>query len=330
MVSIPTEIIEKYGRVLWHKNTLGFTPEQKINRFIEFNTLNIKFNFWVDKNRLNITCNICKYTTITWLSRLIKGKVSCLCDKHKQWNKEKIIHAIKFRSSYKLIDENIVLDGYKTKLRIKCLICDNEFDTNVNLFLNEKCGCRKCGISSSAKKRTLSLEKIKEKLILQERMYLFSFLADDNYEIKNNKSKIRLICNLCKKEFTTSIGSLIDGKTGCNFCRKSKGELFVARILEKMNIKFNEQVRFKECKRIFPLVFDFHCYENNVLIEYNGEQHYNRRSRFNKTKHNFEIQFERDKIKQKYCLENNINLIIIDGRFYKTESKIYEYLRKCF
>ncbi len=80
------------------------------------------------------------------------------------------------------------------------------------------------------------------------------------------------------------------------------------------------------------LTTDFYIPSQNLIIEYNGEQHY-RPVRFGQIrfgqKHNctqkqadenFIKQQARDELLKNYCKENNINLLEIDGRKYYLQS----------
>ena len=97
---------------------------------------------------------------------------------------------------------------------------------------------------------------------------------------------------------------------GCPYCNESKGEKLIKKILENNNINFNIQKRFKDCKYIKPLPFDFYLYEKNICIEYDGIQHFEPREIFGGTE-TFIEQQKRDLIKTNYCKNNNINLIRI-------------------
>ena len=83
----------------------------------------------------------------------------------------------------------------------------------------------------------------------------------------------------------------------------------IQKLLFSMNIKFNTEYKFNNCRNILPLPFDFAIIiDNNIkyLIEYDGEQHF-----FGGWgKDSIDIH-ERDLIKNKYCFDNNIPLIRI-------------------
>lgn len=97
---------------------------------------------------------------------------------------------------------------------------------------------------------------------------------------------------------------------GCPVCNSSKGEIKIRKFLEENKINFISQHRFRYCKNIKPLPFDFYLPDYNTCIEYDGEQHFNPISKFGG-----EVELEllkvRDQIKNQYCLNNNIGLIRI-------------------
>ena len=81
------------------------------------------------------------------------------------------------------------------------------------------------------------------------------------------------------------------------------------------NIEFIPQKKFSNCKDIKELPFDFYLPFYNMAIEYDGEQHFfpvdfnglgndYANKQFNKTTLH-------DRIKNEYCLKNNITLIRI-------------------
>tara|TARA_B110000902_G_C13792690_1_gene392762 strand:- start:70 stop:465 length:396 start_codon:yes stop_codon:yes gene_type:complete len=94
---------------------------------------------------------------------------------------------------------------------------------------------------------------------------------------------------------------------GCRKCGfgNSKGETGIFEILKTNKINFIEQHKFFGMKSKRSLRCDFYLPEYNLVIEYNGEQHYKPidffggLEGFNETK-------KRDLLKKQYCIENNI------------------------
>lgn len=93
-------------------------------------------------------------------------------------------------------------------------------------------------------------------------------------------------------------------------CLKSSGEEIIAKILRDNNIIFEKQKTFPGLRYKNPLHCDFYLPDFNLVIEYNGEQHYKPVKLWGGEEELQIIQL-RDKIKKDYCLEHNINYLII-------------------
>ena len=148
------------------------------------------------------------------------------------------------------------------------------------------------------------IEKSKK---IHENKYIYSKV---NYT--NTNTKVTIICPE-HGEFLQVPYSHLQGN-GCPRCNESKGEKQVEKLLTEQNIKYEKQKRFKDCRNKLPLPFDFYLPELNILIEYDGEQHFKPfRKIKNKEKAILILKQTqlRDKIKTDYCLKNNIPLIRI-------------------
>ena len=87
----------------------------------------------------------------------------------------------------------------------------------------------------------------------------------------------------------------------------SAGEKRIYDYLMKKNIEFVWQKKFKDCKDKNTLPFDFYLPEYNLIVEFDGEQHYKVTGRFGQE--GFEKTQKHDLIKNKYCADNNINIL---------------------
>jgi len=100
---------------------------------------------------------------------------------------------------------------------------------------------------------------------------------------------------------------------GCPQCEKakSKGEKEIAGLLLKWNIPFMTEFSFKDLRgEMYPLRFDFALTNKLMLIEYDGEGHYNPDSKYYQNNNN-------DERKNQYCSEHNIPLLRIPYWDYK-------------
>ena len=115
---------------------------------------------------------------------------------------------------------------------------------------------------------------------------------------------------------------------GCPYCRESRGELNIAKILSELNINFIRNKKFDDCFGNFKLKlpFDFYLPDYNICIEYDGEQHYRPVSIYGGEK-KFKQQQINDNIKNEYCKKNGIELIRISYKI-SGYQKISEEIKK--
>lgn len=128
-------------------------------------------------------------------------------------------------------------------------------------------------------------------------------------------SPVNIICKIHGK-FSQTPHNHLKGH-GCPSCCSSWGETRIEQWLKMNNIQYERQKTFsnlKNPKTSYPLKFDFYVSSKNLLIEYDGEQHFKLGSIFGKhqitIKNLRDIKY-RDKIKTKYAKHNKIRLLRI-------------------
>jgi hypothetical protein len=109
--------------------------------------------------------------------------------------------------------------------------------------------------------------------------------------------------------------TLLVNSRGCPTCNKSKGERRVQNYLDLILCSYETQKRFINCKNERELPIDFFIPDYNMLIEYQGEQHY-KPVQFGSMKSKqaqdaFKETRFRDKIKRRFCKDYGIILIEI-------------------
>ena len=110
----------------------------------------------------------------------------------------------------------------------------------------------------------------------------------------------------------------------CPVCRKSIGESIIKNILEDNMIDYESPKKFNDLYIEALLHYDFYLPKYNILIEYQGEQHYFPVEHFGGIK-KFEKQKEHDELKRKYALDNNYMLLEIPYKV-KTYKSIRNYI----
>ena len=126
----------------------------------------------------------------------------------------------------------------------------------------------------------------------------------------------------CGKVYRSCIDYIKNGNYRCPSCSNasSKGELEIKKILEEMDVNFIPQYKFSDCKYKRCLPFDFYLPDYRICIEYDGEQHFE--ICFSQSQEEFDTSIKRDKIKDDYCVKNNIKLIRIPYFEFKNIKRI--------
>ena len=111
--------------------------------------------------------------------------------------------------------------------------------------------------------------------------------------------------------------------------RSSRGEIKIEEILQSAGLVFQEEYSFSDLLGPSgkPLRFDFAVFDDNgnidFLIEYQGIQHYEPKSKFGGIAGLRKQQFN-DMKKREYCTKHNLTLVLIP---YWDEARInYDYI----
>ena len=198
----------------------------------------------------------------------------------------------------------VIYKNSHTKVLITCPE-HGSFETLPDSLINGNHGCPMCGVSKRAKQRTKTTEQfIKDAKEVHGDKYDYSLV-----EYKNTKTKVKIICHN-HGVFEQVAGDHLCGY-GCPYCNNSHGENSISNWLNNHNFMINKdyfrEYKFKELglKR-----YDFYIPSKNLLIEYNGKQHYVIDS-YNNSKQKLKEQRHSDWIKRKFAKDKGIDLLII-------------------
>lgn len=155
-----------------------------------------------------------------------------------------------------------------------------------------------------------------EKLYSIENIRKYIIDVDEAKSI--NKSSGELInckCDNCGNVKEIRPRNLIRSGFNCYYCSKgiSYPEKFILSYIKVLKLNFEYQVVFKNAKN---LRFDFVDYENRIIIEAHGEQHYDEKCGWYERTHKSDI------AKRQWCKKNGYNLIELDCR--KSEFKFIQ------
>lgn len=186
----------------------------------------------------------------------------------------------------------------RTKIEIICPTHGSFFQTPDSHLQGQ--GCPVCGRERPTLRLTKLeiLQKIKK---VQGDKYSYAKSNFDN--VKSVEDKIEIICPI-HGSFFQQIHSHING-SGCPKCKESHGEKKIRKWLEEKNIEYVYQKKFKDLGK---LSYDFYIPSKNLLIEFQGEQHYKPVESFGGLE-SFKKQRENDYKKKNYAKKNKIMLL---------------------
>lgn len=193
--------------------------------------------------------------------------------------------------------------NHKSKLLYRCNTCQNEHSVSYMDLKLKNNGCPYC-----AGNKKLTFDDIKTKINNVEGYLVVS----TNSEFKNVHSKLTIKHN-CGLTYKNSFNNFRNGQR-CPFCsrRSASGGMSknVVKIIEyfiEHNIKFEIEKKFDDLKiKSRHARFDFYLSDLNLLIEYQGSQHFIPSGRFSAEKVK-SIQ-ESDRLKKEYANNNSIDI----------------------
>lgn len=272
--------------------------KEKLDKLYPNHQLEI-INFTCSTGPLTVKCNNCgKINTITKATNFLRRTTYCDCQPKLCVNKyiEKINEILSNNKDLILLTQIKTVSGY---LKFKCNKCGYEFERQANDFI--KSG--KCPYCSH---RIITTETY-SKFIEQKTNGEYSLIS----EYINDYTRVLIRHNSCGFIYRIKPTYFKQEGTICPKCKRfhSKGEKAIINYLEKNNILYEREYRFKELAS-YP--FDFKIEYNNLIyvIEFQGEQHYKPKEHFG-GQEGLKRQQERDKIKKDFCIQHGYNLIEI-------------------
>lgn len=203
-------------------------------------------------------------------------------------------------------------------MKFECMICQHIWNTCIGNILRKGSGCPKC-----IGHIKLTNEYVDRLLVGRNIRRIGDYIV--------SQVPIEFECEICNHIWMARPNNILRQR-GCPVCNKYfKNENLVNKILLEHGIIFNRQHYLSSlCSlEIKTYRVDFYIQNKNIIIEYNGTQHYKpvRFGGMSKEKADaaFIKQVDRDKYLQVFCNTNNINLMIIDGRKY-TDIKLEKYM----
>ena len=211
----------------------------------------------------------------------------------------------------------------KARVICKCNKCGNYTVINHQDFMDEKvisCGCFQ---REQSQRRAKEVFPPRDWSSPEYNINPYYEFLEETGETRGGLRLYKIRCRKCGKEFVRGPAELVSDKRskGLNPCTcwrtESRGALKVRMLLENNNIKYELEKKFDTCLSPTgtPLRFDFYLPDYNILIEYDGIQHF--KPAFGEGDKKLKLQQQYDNIKNEWCKDNGIQLVRIPYARYK-------------
>lgn len=260
------------------------------------------------KHNLEITSKPCNFLRSKYCCPECKKEASQEKGKKLFLQKAKEIHGNKY--DYSLVDYK----GRQQKVKIICPI-HGVFEQLPGNHIHStlKQGCPKCGHSKAAKKRQMTTEDFVQKSKeINGNKYDYS-----KTKFINMKTKVEIICPE-HGSFFQNPDNHLRKKYGCPFCNESHGEKKISKWLKSNNFSFEREKTYLDDygPKGWPLPYDFYIPSKNMLIEFQGVQHFKPTCyggiNAERAKRNLKRQRHYDWLKRKYARDKKIPIIYVN------------------
>jgi predicted Zn-ribbon and HTH transcriptional regulator len=223
-----------------------------------------------------------------------------------------------YKRVHQINKDLILINGYsvRRKVKVRYLSCGH-IRVNTIRDIDRRPYCPICVKAMDRRKRALGFAR---------NIGMYGFVSLRSI-YTNMTHDVTVQCNRCGYTWDTNPGPLAVGH-GCPKCSSSRGEAMIAKILDKHHIAYEYPKKFEDLRAKRLLHYDFYLPEYNVLIEYQGKQHYESVNYFGGD-YTFKKQQKHDEMKRKYAKEHGYHLLEISYKYdtlKSIERKINNYL----
>lgn len=232
-------------------------------------------------------------------------------------------------------DDYIFLDKYintRTIVRAIHKKCGKEVDILPRDWFRGNNRCKDCTIDEKLRKPKRSKEEV---IRLVNDTISSDYKLCSVWYVKGNANKggayyVKLFNKITKDYPVARLDHIIgdkrysDGKAYL----KSVGEIRIKGYLDSNHLEYEAPKTFDDLVDKEKLHFDVYVPKYNLLIEYQGEQHYNPYKQISIKPHAYELQVKHDNMKRNYAKDHHFNYLEIPYTI-KSYSDIYKTLNKC-
>ncbi len=282
------------------------------------NDISILEDSYIDtKHRASFICNKHGKEFNAFTTNILQGKCAG-CEICKEESKRKIDLS---KVIPKIQNKPIKITGHHMNkshvyIDFKCEVCKNHFTQKKDpiVYKDNNIDCPYCGVKPHSKYSN-GYWVLVPKTTAQYKKEVYELVGDE-YSVIGQYigalTPLEMKHNVCNNTWKIKPNNFLSGGKRCPYCILPKGEKEIKTFLQANNIKYETQKRFNNLIGIGNrlLSYDFYLPTENILIEFQGEQHKRPIDYFGGEDY-FKIQQEHDKRKREYAKQNNIKLLEI-------------------
>ena len=273
------------------------------------------------RNLIDCECLICGHKWSSLPTNLLRNHGCPNCDRlNRIKSKKEVYDFIEEEMPYVLLLDDFILR--EDNVKAYCTLCNYEWTTTPSELMQGK-GCYHCGNKSKGEKLRFTNDEFIKKL-KEINPYIQPL---EKYITSHDRLSVQ--CLTCGHKWNPKPNNLFNGH-GCPNCSSSFGERQVSIWLDNNKIKYESQKKYSDLLGTGNglLSYDFYLPQYNLLIEYQGIQHFKSVDIFG-GEEQFNIQQEHDKRKREYAKLHKIKLLEIKYNENINE-KLNEYFNDVF
>jgi hypothetical protein len=282
-----------------------------------------------NKTNLPVSCKICEHNWEISINNLINHRRGCpKCANKIPYTKPLVLEKLKYRKDLDLSKIREDINGDVTIVIPKCTICFNEWEITIKSLMAGR-GCPICA-------GPVGWDKARLLKHLGEQSNIDLSKVSDGSISPIRTTKLQLICKDCDNEWEQYVANIIQG-SNCSKCRPfSRGVKAITNYLDKNGIFYIMEKTFTNLRDIYPLRIDiyipiFSNFKYPISLEYDCDfigSHFKYDNETTKVNHINTV--KRDRIKDEYCISNDIHMFRIPYTCFKRgkEEQITSILEK--
>lgn len=262
---------------------------------------------------MNCHCKKHDYPTIKTMRQILKGKGCYYCGCEKLSNQSYLSKDF-VQSEISKINPHVKIIEYKgaaQQSKCYCTKHNKYFQKGYYALIhNKNSGCEICYAENLRASQGMGIDEFKKRLkeVHPELIVTGEYI--------NNCTPIEIYCTTHDYTFSSKPVDILKRINCCDKSRKTYKEEYICSFIEETyGFSITRQKKFDDCKDKNYLPFDIYLDDYNVLIEYQGEQHYKpirySGESWEEAEEKFEYTKKHDLIKKEYCTANNIPLLEI-------------------